>query len=434
LLEDQRFGAIRGTEAKVEEIGCKRAQFKAAEKGGEGMALKIVTRAEDIPDDKKTVKVMPTQNGREPKHLTCLVAILCFFAFCGPKHDKIEREFSSLYLNVDFTIDTERDDLAEVGLTDIRSFDVDSKGNIYFFQRRESDRNVIIKFDKKGNFSKMFGKRGQGPGEIQFPVFLYITENDELPIQDGNTQKLYIFDMEGNVIRETRIESEESVGNFVFNPLGNGNYLKYGEHFDPESQHRQSILQLCNSHFEIIKELDRCDHGKVVAFTQEKKVFTPRVFIGQVSDGRIYVGHEKRGYDILVYDLAGNLMNKIRKDYNPAEVPDAFKENWLINIGRYENRLVFPDKMPPFHYFFLDDEGRLYVKTYEEGLSKAEYMHDVFNSNGLFITRKSMLGYGNWIYPGSSLNRAKAKNNRFYCIREKESGFKELVVYKMIWE
>ncbi len=90
--------------------------------------------------------------------------------------------------------------------------------------------------------------------------------------------------------------------------------------------------------------------------------------------------------------------------------------------------------MPPFHYFFLDDEGRLYVKTYEEGAGKNEFMHDIFNPDGLFIMRKSMPGYGPWIYPGDSLNKAKAKNNRFYCIGEKESGFKELVVYKMTWE
>ena len=347
---------------------------------------------------------------------------------------KIKREPSNLHLEEEFTIDTERDEIAEVGLTDISSFDVDSEGNIYFFQRRESDLNVIYKFDEKGNFLKTFGRRGQGPGEIQFPWLLYVTDRDEIPIQDGNTQKLYIFDTEGALIREKQMESEESFGGFMFFPIENGNYLKYGEYFDPESQHRQNILQLYNPKIEKIKELDRCDYGKVIAFTQQKKIFTPRVFIAQISGGMIYVGHEKRGYEILVYDLGGNLLKKIRKGYNPAAVPEGFKENWLDNIGRYEDRLVFPDKMPPFHYFFLDDEGRLYVKTYEEGLNQGEYIHDIFSPDGIFIARKSLPGYGSWIYPGDSLNRAKAKNNRFYCIKEKESGFKELVVYKIIWE
>ncbi len=388
------------------------------------------------------------------KNLLLPVVVVCLLAFCGPKQGEVERimedgvevvinhiepykvkgEPSTLSLAEEFTIDTERDEIAEVGLADIRDYDVDSKGNIYFFHGREFDRNVIHKFDEWGNFLKPLGKRGQGPGEIQFPVVMYITDKDEIPIQDGNTQKLYIFDTEGALIREIRIESEEAFGNFVFYPLENGNYLKYGEYFDPESQHRQHILQLCGSNFKVIKELDRCDHGKVVVYTQEKRIFTPRVFIAQISEGKIYVGHEKRGYDIWVYDSDGNLMKKIRKEYAPAEVPEAYKESWLNNIGRYENQLVFPEKMPPFHYFFLDDEGRLYVKTYEKGTQKNEYMHDIFNPDGVFIARASMAGYGGWIYPGDSLNRGKVKKDRFYCIREKDSGFKELVVYRMTWE
>jgi hypothetical protein len=215
--------------------------------------------------------------------------------------------------------------------------------------------------------------------------------------------------------------------------LENGNYLKYGLYFDPPTNHLYDTVQLYNSKFEKLKELDRCDYGPIISVVPKKKG-TPRIFICKVSDRKIYVGHENRGYEILIYDLERNLVKKIRKEYNPTDVPQEFKENWLVNIGRWKDRLVFPDKMPPFHYFFLDYEGRLYVKTYEKGDKQNEYIHDIFDSDGIFITRGSMAGYGSWIYPGHTLNRAKAKNHRLYCIREKESGYKELVVYKMTWE
>ena len=45
---------ITGTETDVIEIWSWCAQFRAAEKGDEGMALKIRTRAEDIPDGEET--------------------------------------------------------------------------------------------------------------------------------------------------------------------------------------------------------------------------------------------------------------------------------------------------------------------------------------------------------------------------------------------
>jgi len=382
------------------------------------------------------------------KKLIYLILVLTLFLFCGTKQEKVEKimedgvevvlnhlepykikgEPFTLHIEEEFTIDTEKDEIAELGVPDIGRFDIDSEGNIYFLQGREK---LVFKFNKEGHFVTSFGRRGQGPGEIMSPIYLNITEQDEIPIQDYSKLKLVIFNKDGIIINETTI-GLQSRGYFI--PLENENYLHYRDYFDPSTQHRSDILELYNSKFEMLKELDRCDYGPVVAFTQQRKIFTPRVFISQVLHGMIYVGHENRGYEILVYDLEGNLVKKIRKEYKPTEVPLEFKENWLANIGRFKDRLVFPDKMPPFHYFFLDDEGRIFVKTYEKGPNKDEYIHDIFNSGGIFITRKSLTGYGDWIYPGKSLNRAKAKNNRLYCLREKESGYKELVVYRMKWE
>ena len=384
------------------------------------------------------------------KKLVFLFLIFSLFIYCGSKQEKVEKkmedgvdvilnhpepytikgEHSVLHIEEEFTIDTEKDEILEVGVTDIRDFDIDSEGNVYFFHERENDENLVYKFDKKGNFVTTFGKRGQGPGEIQFPRYMNITKKDEIPIQDYNSPRFFIFDRSGTLSKETRLGSERD---FVFYPLENGNYLKYGLYFDPPTRHIYDILQLYNSKFEKLKELDRCDYGPIFSVALKSKG-TPRVFICKVSDGKIYVGHENRGYEILIYDLEGNLVKKIRKEYTPADVPQEFKENWLVNIGRWKDKLVFPDKMPPFHYFFLDDKGRLYVKTYEKGDKQNEYMHDIFNSDGVFITRKSIAGYGMWIYPGIPLDRAKAKNSRLYCIREKENGYKELVVYKMKWE
>jgi len=347
---------------------------------------------------------------------------------------KIKGEPSSLLLEEEFTIDTERNEIAEIGVSDIEDFDIDSKGNIYFFQMLESDKNLVYKFDENANFVSTFGKKGQGPGEIEFPRYQYITPKGEIPIQDENRPILFIFDGNGDLIKETKFDSESS-GYLTFFPLQNGNYLGHGLYFDRSTKHRGDLLTLFNSKFEKLKELDRCDYGKAITFTQQKKKFTPRVFIYQVSGKKIYVGHENRGYEILVYDLNANLVKKIRKKYNPVSVPDDFKEYLRANIGRrVEDRLDFPENMPPFHYFFLDDEGRLYFKTYEKGDKPGDYIHDIFNSDGVFITRESIPGYGRRIYPWTALNRAKAKNHRLYCIREKTNGFKELVVYKMMWE
>ena len=124
--------------------------------------------------------------------------------------------------------------------------------------------------------------------------------------------------------------------------------------------------------------------------------------IDRASKDKIYIGNSERGYEIRVYDLEGNLL---RDNY-------YFTKNW-----------------PPFRYLFTDDEGRIFVLTYEEGVNSREYMNDIFNSEGVFIGRVSLGNVGRF-YPLT----VRVKKNRLYCLREKESGYKELVVYKMNWE
>jgi hypothetical protein len=153
-----------------------------------------------------------------------------------------------------------------------------------------------------------------------------------------------------------------------------------------------------------------------------------------VAHGKIYVGNEKRGYEIWEYDSNGNLQRKIRKKYTPAEYPEEFKKQTEILAERQPAlNLYAAEYTPPFNSFFIDDDGRLFVMTYEQREDKQEFIHDIFNSDGIFIARKS-IGISSIL--GRALNhlRATAKNNRYYRLRYKENGFVELVVYKMVWE
>jgi hypothetical protein len=93
------------------------------------------------------------------------------------------------------------------------------------------------------------------------------------------------------------------------------------------------------------------------------------------------------------------------------------------------NKIYFPDAMPPFHALFADDEGRLYVMTYEQGENPDEFMYDIFNPDGICIGRKSLK-----VHHDESGVNAKIKNGRLFCLNEKESGYKELIVSKVIWE
>jgi len=73
--------------------------------------------------------------------------------------------------------------------------------------------------------------------------------------------------------------------------------------------------------------------------------------------------------------------------------------------------------------------------TYEKGEKPKEYIYDIFSPKGYFVGRTSLDNSGDTTISiwGGPLE-ARAKNNRLYCMRVKDSGYKELVVHKMSWE
>ena len=129
---------------------------------------------------------------------------------------QLEGQPSSLHLEEVMVLDTEDPAVAETGLVDINAFQVDSTGDLYLLSQR-GEGHYFFKFTSEGRFVRSFGPRGQGPGEMEFPVLPQMLPQDRLSVTDI-LKKLMVFDVDGNVISETRIDP-----NFVIvNPLDNG--------------------------------------------------------------------------------------------------------------------------------------------------------------------------------------------------------------------
>ena len=155
----------------------------------------------------------------------------------------------------------------------------------------------------------------------------------------------------------------------------------------------------------------------------------------RVSGDKIIVANEARGYELWIYDLDGRLALKVRKEYRPVRVTDTIKEAILgpdyRKSGSSQSK-YFPDPLPPLNQFFTDDEGRTFVMTFEPGAHPGEYMWDIINPEGVFIGRVALDIKWSGLYLGSRYTFVK--KGRLYCHQEKESGFHELVVYRMTWK
>ena len=380
------------------------------------------------------------------KRVFCFLVGISFLVSCGAKQPKIDKVIedgvevvlnhlepyvlkgqpSRLVINEETRIDFEKAEYSGLGLKEPDYADADSQGNIYVVEQYSDSEFFIYKFSSTGGFIKRLGKKGQGPGELQGISSLVVNENDHILISDRSAGKVVEFDAEGNLINETKVRYvvQEVV------PLENGNYIGRRTAKD-SSESRKWFVCLFNADFEEVKKLDSFDMS---AYVPGKP--TPGTIISfywRVANGKIYIGNEQRGYELWVYDLEGNLLRKIRKEYKPVPYPEEFKKQTEALAARQPAMNLVPRQdTPPFNSFFSDDEGRLYVMTYEQGTNQDEYIHDVFSKDGVLVARVSLGKYG---IMGRALNhlRATATNGNFYRVAFKENGYPELIVYRMAW-
>ena len=132
-----------------------------------------------------------------------------------------------------------------------------------------------------------------------------------------------------------------------------------------------------------------------------------------------------------VFDLEGEIIQKIRKEYTQVEISEEYKRNFFERRKRnpFLKKYEILNHFPPFQYLFTDKEGRIFVMTHEKSAIPNEWIFDIFTPEGIFIGRvaiKSRIDFHQI--------RIRAKQDRLYTICEKESGYKELALYKMIWE
>lgn len=384
---------------------------------------------------------------------TALISILLLFCLCAPKSEKVEKimkdgveivlnriepysikgELSTFTLEEEFSIDTENDKIAELSLTDLGGyFDADSSGNVYLVNPKGNE-SIIFQFDRDGNFIHSFSRRGQGPGELQplpFPsLYLVVDYENNIAVSDFMNNKVSFFAQDGSLVNEVKIDTNIRE---VF-PLVNGNYLAFTSVLDPRGEFiNQNPVTLFSSEFEEIKELDKQSIPNPIIGKRLKGTW--HILSWTVSNGKIYTGFQERGYEIYVYDFDGKLVRKIKKEHESVPVPQEHKDEFM---GRFEaeifdsirKKIYFPDSMPPFLAFFSDNEGRLFVMTYEKGENPGEYICDIFNPDGVCVGRKSLK-----VFHGESGLHATMKNGRFYCLHEKSNGYKELIVYRVEWK
>jgi hypothetical protein len=412
-----------------------------------------------MPDMINSCRTMPGGNGaflksRRGRPALALGVVCLLLAGCTGKRGTVEKitengvevvlnhlepyhipgRPSTLTLQEIVTVDTESDSVAKAGVTDIYLFDLDSQGNIYVMVPPTHPGNFVFKLSPEGTPILSFGHQGQGPFELEYPGELHIDTLDRIWVLESPKRKYHIYDTSGKPL----VDGSPERGFEDFVQLDNETFLATRmERGDLKGKYLSMAVGIYGEDFRIRREIDRFTkfpNRMIFKQVAEKYVCgTNFVFLAKAAAGRIFVGNSDRGYEILVYDLDGNLLRKIRKQYKPVPVSEDYKKKTLEmykdGMPEYAAKIFFPENWHSFQSFLADDEGRLLVMTYEPGGVPGEFIFDVFDQDGVFTCRLNLS-----VVPPSYDNiSARIRGDRLYVVQEKPSGFKRLAVYRMTW-
>ena len=367
----------------------------------------------------------------------CLLLMAC----CSPKQDKVERRIENgvdivnnhlepyhvggaitLSLEEIFRIDTENNEIEKLGLIDIRGFDVNSGGEIFILNPIKGKGDFVYKFDRNGRFVNSFGPKGQGPGELELPNHIAIDTEDHILISDGGRMMVVKYDQNGDFVKSYPLTR----GELMITSGPKEKLIVLENSFDGVNNKQLFFLKVANLNLEVRKFIDQYS----LEMRRDKYTASEPLFCWSASKNNIYVANEDKGNEIWVYDSGGTLIRKIRKDYKKIPFSESDKEKILKPLPEGMRKVAyFPEFHPPFQSLVAGEDGTLLVQTFEPGQSQGEFMFNIFNEEGVFVGRKSLN-----MYVWENHLWACMKGQKLYCLREKDSGFKELIVYNMNWE
>lgn len=295
---------------------------------------------------------------------------------------------------------------------------VDEKEILYVIDMR---LNNIKVFNASGDYTRTIAKQGQGPGELNMPTGIQITLNGELMVEEVLNRRLSFFTPEGKFLRSISTADKTSLGGLILGPEGN----MVGREIVMEENKMWWVIKKYNQDLDELFTVDRVEFPNPLQ--GKMNPFELMIVFDIDPQGNIIYGISKE-YEIKFLSPEGKHTKSITKKYKPIKITDKDKKEILNRIPEtgtinLKERIEFPKNYPAFQSFTLDEKERIFVRTFQKGKEEGEYMVDIFDSEGCFISQIPL-----------KINPVLWKNNKLYSIEESEQGLILIKRYKVHWE
>jgi len=311
----------------------------------------------------------------------------------------------------------------EQDFSTITAVAVRDDGSIFILDGKEC---LIKAFDAKAGFLRSFGKKGQGPGELNGPLGLMITPANELLVEDTINRRLSFFALDGKFLRHQSTAQGMGMGlaGFLMDP--NGRIAARSMSFEGGKYGME--IKTYDKDLKPGKTLAKVEIGNLGQMKIDPLSRTSGLIFESDARGHLFIGSSK-GYLIRVFDFDGRLLRTIERDYDPVPVKKEDRDKFLKNLSGISARagvnikdmIVFPEVFPAYANFIVNRDGRLLVRTYEKGTRANEYFYDLFDAEGRYLMRTPAVAeFLVW------------RDDKLYGLEENEDGFKVLRCFRVI--
>ncbi len=314
----------------------------------------------------------------------------------------------------------DEDGIEDFVFSQIRNVQVDEEENIYVADSKE----VCVKvFDKEGKHIRTFGKKGQGPREIQMIMRMQVFAGKEILIYDPANRRISFFSLDGTFLRSIPVK----IYNFQRTiPDSKGNIVTHGG-----TPGDNSIVHEIIKFDMLLNPLFTIKTIEVEMIPNVLPMVTPNFVVRLMTNDNIVWGFSRDfKYEVIFVDPEGTTIRKVVKEYDPVKITGEDQER--IKKQRFGDqaippqfKLEFPKSEYPYYYFVCGDDGSLYVRTFERN-DEGDFRYDVFNPEGRYVTK--------FYLPDIDLVCLVRKDKLYSMVWEDEQGIPVVRRYGIDWK
>ena len=288
----------------------------------------------------------------------------------------------------------------------VSHLNVDTLGNVYIVDRRDAQ---VKEFDKDGKFVKTIGRKGQGPGEFNMPSMVLFSEiSRTFYVLDLLTRRFSLFDLDGHFIRSVPVQAEL----VVRADIDSKGHIYYSS---TSYATRQITVNKCDADMKVI-----ASYGAYPLAGADNPV-GPRLHWTVSSKDEVIIGFPKN-YELLFYSENGKLLKKITRTYDPVKLTAKERKEVIKSVPPTKTPAV-SEYHSAYDSLFVDDDGHLFVQTWERQPVHNGWLYDVFDAEGRFIAKVVFKG-----------RPVLIKQKKLYSLEEDEDGYQVVKRYQVTWK